>query len=559
MRVDKLRIGSSKDSPTHQFKNLKDVTIDFEQSEWVTVVIGWNGTGKSNVLEALAIIFRELIGYKKTPRIDFAFELVYRIGIRDQQKWIKIEHDPDKKESFLISIIPLLPVDDMGPPAPEKIKLRAFLRDESNLPRYVFSYYSGESSRLRDVFSPYLQWYDEQLRRGKDPGLKRLFYALPVHSQFVLLAFMIGSSSESSNLLRDHLGLDPQDGLESVLFVLRNPPWKAHPDGDPRFWGARGVVSTFLDRLMNVALAPIEVERRVPTSLWNTELLKFKYLYIKDINALRELVGNLSPAQFFRDLESTYVSQLIDEVRIKVKLSKNDGVVTFRELSEGEQQLLTVLGLLKFTAENESLFLLDEPDTHLNPKWSVEYLAFLREFIGGAPEEQEGSHVIMTTHNPLAIAELSRKQVQILQVKREENRRNIVASYPEMDPRGMGYAAIVTSEMFGIASTLDRPTQHDLEMQRLLSMKKELSFDEKTELDKINKRLDRLGFRFFYPDDEYSRYLRLRREALVQKYNTEDSKSIAGSVLNMSLEEREALSRRLLASMVENEDEEENK
>lgn len=60
----------------------------------------------------------------------------------------------------------------------------------------------------------------------------------------------------------------------------------------------------------------------------------------------------------------------------------------------------------------------------------------------------------------------------------------------------MGYAAIVTSEMFGIASTLDRPTQHDLEMQRLLSMKKELSFDEKTELDKINKRLDRLGFRF---------------------------------------------------------------
>ncbi|HEJ0394319.1 TPA: hypothetical protein SLO57_005008 [Klebsiella pneumoniae] len=123
----------------------------------------------------------------------------------------------------------------------------------------------------------------------------------------------------------------------------------------------------------------------------------------------------------------------------------------------------------------------------------------------------------------------------------------------------MGYAAIVTSEMFGIASTLDRPTQHDLEMQRLLSMKKELSFDEKTELDKINKRLDRLGFRFFYPDDEYSRYLRLRREALVQKYNTEDSKSIAGSVLNMSLEEREALSRRLLASMVENEDEEENK
>lgn len=55
MRLDKLTIGSAKNSPTHQFKNLKNVTIDFDQDHWVTVVIGWNGTGKSNVLEALAI------------------------------------------------------------------------------------------------------------------------------------------------------------------------------------------------------------------------------------------------------------------------------------------------------------------------------------------------------------------------------------------------------------------------------------------------------------------------------------------------------------------------
>ncbi len=50
MRLDKLTIGSLKDSPSHQFKNLKNVTIDFAQGRWVTVVIGWNGTGKSNVL-----------------------------------------------------------------------------------------------------------------------------------------------------------------------------------------------------------------------------------------------------------------------------------------------------------------------------------------------------------------------------------------------------------------------------------------------------------------------------------------------------------------------------
>lgn len=78
MRLDKLTIGSAKNSPTHQFKNLKNVTIDFDQDHWVTVVIGWNGTGKSNVLEALAIIFRDLIARKRTPA--FAFQLAYRMG-----------------------------------------------------------------------------------------------------------------------------------------------------------------------------------------------------------------------------------------------------------------------------------------------------------------------------------------------------------------------------------------------------------------------------------------------------------------------------------------------
>jgi hypothetical protein len=34
-------------------------------------------------------------------------------------------------------------------------------------------------------------------------------------------------------------------------------------------------------------------------------------------------------------------------------------------LSEGEQQLLMVLGLMRFTKSHQSLVLLDEPDTHL--------------------------------------------------------------------------------------------------------------------------------------------------------------------------------------------------
>ncbi|UUE34911.1 AAA family ATPase [Pectobacterium aroidearum] len=523
MRLDKLTIGSAKESPTHQFKNLKNVTIDFDEEHWVTVVIGWNGTGKSNVLEALAIIFRDLIAKKRTP--SFAFQLAYRMGSDEKLFHIHIDADPDRdKEPFVIHVATDFQARGEGTLTPfiegeetvsalrgNAIKLTAFLKADSDyLPRYVFSYYSGESPRMHEIFRPYLESYDSKLRNGEDPGLKRLFYAMPVHSQFVLLAFLIQQSDIVRTFLDEHLGLDPDEGIESVLFVLRQPPWKSKAtDGDPRFWNARGVVRDFLSRLYDIALAPIEVSRQVSTSIWNKTTLQFKYLYVKDIEALRRLVGDQAPAQFFRDLESTYVSELIEEVRIKVRLKKNDGSVTFRELSEGEQQLLTVLGLLRFTAEDESLFLLDEPDTHLNPRWSVDYLNYLKSFVGQNSTGDHNSHIVLTTHNPSAIAELAKGQVQILY--REAGSRTIRAENPAVDPKGMGFAGIVTSDMFGLGSSLDKATNHDLlELHRLSTQKQSLSEADRANLLAIRKRLEGLDFNFASRDRLEQEYLRAR-------------------------------------------------
>lgn len=571
MRLDKFTIGSEKESPTHQFKNLKNVTIDFDEDHWVTVVIGWNGTGKSNVLEALAIIFREFIHSKK-PDIGFAFKLEYRMGSGDQLRYIYIDADPDReKEPFIIHeathddaygvgtlLEPFLDEDEKVEPSAlrgKKIKLSPFLKAEGGyLPKYVFSYYSGESTRMHEVFRPYLESYDSKLRKGEDPGLKRLFYAMPVHSQFVLLAFLIQQSDVVRIFLDKHLGLDPDEGIESVLFVLRQPPWNSK-EGDPRFWYAKGVVRDFLARLYDIALAPIEVSRKVPVSLWNNKELQFKYLYVKDIDSLRKLVGTQAPAEFFRDLESTYVSQLIEEVRIKIRLKKNDGTVTFRELSEGEQQLLTVLGLMRFTAEEESLFLLDEPDTHLNPRWCVKYISYLKDFVGESVEQEDSSHIVLTSHNPLAIAELEKEQVQVLQLKMdEEEKRKVVVCNPEMDPKGMGYAAIVTSDMFGIASSLDQPTQTLLEKQRVLASKNTLTDDEQKDLDETNAKLDKLGFRFFHPDDEYSRYLRLRNDLLSTRFDSEDADQLAENVISMTRQEREDLAKELIDKLLSEEE-----
>lgn len=512
------------------YKNLRDVRVDFDQDQWVTVVIGWNGTGKSNVLEALATLFRDLvmgenlIGEKNRP--SFPYKLRYEC----RGQWVYIDADPRReRDAYIIRVISK---SDQGH-SPEnqgdlklvnegklewskqaaQISITQFLRQQdAYLPRYVFGYYSGTSDRLEGVFRKYLVQYDKFLRAGKDPGLRRLFYALPVHSQFVLLAFILQQDHHAVKQLLDvQLGLEADGGIDSVLFVLKQPPWDRTKDQE-LFWGARGIVRDFLDRLHKIALAPIRISRRVEASLWNKKTRGFRYLYVKDLSSLREVVGGRSPSEFFRDLESTYVSELVDEVRIRVKLRKNDGSVTFRELSEGEQQLLTVLGLLRFTAEDESLFLLDEPDTHLNPKWCVDYLRHLGDFVGGSDRERTTSHIVMTTHNPLAVAELAKEQVQILQ--RDPENLRIHAVSPEIDPRGMGYSGIVTSDMFGLAAALDTHTRELLEEKRQLAGKEEsLTNAERDRLEQINLELEGYGFRYEMRDPVFAEYLRARYES----------------------------------------------
>ena len=57
----------------------------------------------------------------------------------------------------------------------------------------------------------------------------------------------------------------------------------------------------------------------------------------------------------------------------------------------------------------------------------------IREFVNSANSEDSSSHIILTTHNPIAVAELNRKQVRILHHKGES--REIVSLPPEKDPK----------------------------------------------------------------------------------------------------------------------------
>jgi ABC-type multidrug transport system ATPase subunit len=239
----------------------------------------------------------------------------------------------------------------------------------------------------------------------------------------------------------------------------------------------------------------------IPDGFDRPKRTHFLYLYLRNVHCLRALAKQAdTPADFFKELESTYMSSLIHETRIRVKVRECDGSLTFRELSEGEQQLLTVVGLLRFTKEQESLFLLDEPDTHLNPVWGMEYLEILERIA----DTGNDCHIIIATHDPLMIAGMRRQQVLVLERDGETGR--IVAQHPEIDPRGMGVSGILKSSMFGLRTTLDLPTQAKLDERFELVAKEHRSPQEDARLKQLSEELADGGFAQDFRDDNYQRY-----------------------------------------------------
>ncbi|AYH07328.1 MULTISPECIES: AAA family ATPase [Pectobacterium] len=514
MKVDKLHIRS-------RFKNLENVKVDFDENHLMTVVVGRNGSGKSNVLEALVAIFRNLDLGEAPP---FSYELIYRLGEphkvnQHSDRWLEITIDADPDRGTLAKQYEVCARDLLIDGKPNgvcdeqfsgiTIPFSRIKRDKNGkapyLPSYVFAYYSGPSDRLENHFKKHRTDFYRRLLEDKldlKGDIRPLFYAKPHHSQFVLLAFFLSEKDSTEKLfLREHLGIE---GLDSIHFVMRQPGW-AKQKGE-LFWGARGVVRRFLDELIKHTLSPIKVTRQEDTSLTGSNIRnEFFHLFLPDVNALREFAKDLSADELFKMLESTLLSEIISEVSIRVKVSSSKEPLTFSELSEGEQQLLTVLGLLKFTGGKDSLFLLDEPDTHLNPSWAVKYLKFLREFV----PNHETSHLLMVTHHPLAIAELDKQQVQVMW---KDSNFQVHAQEPEESPRGMGYGGILTSDMFGLRTTLDNSTERLLRLRRNFTEKSELSFIQAERLKKIDRAIEGLGFTTAHWDEEYAQYLRVRRE-----------------------------------------------
>ncbi|TPQ24965.1 AAA family ATPase [Methylomonas koyamae] len=573
------------------FRNLRDLDIGFEshlppaagasadaQPKPVRshALIGQNGTGKSNLIEALITIFRD-VDLDREAAFDYTLEYTIR------GHTVRIEADTAKQKR------PYVWVDG-------KTESQGYLlKNRELLPAHIFAYYSGRNERIEALFQEHQRRFNQRqeittdevlseqllenftgseadiraveeakrrresrLKQAGDDRLRRLFYCRGGHSQLVLLACLLSDDPVFQKVLKNlHI-----ESLESALFVLKEPHRLREKrrsgkfdeqelnEGDPRFWYARGnVVSEFLDKLWQVAWAPIEQEATKQIDFrGRSEKQKQLYLFVPSQDKLKqlgELVGGTD--SFFRYAEGAYIGDLIDEVRITVKKrDEHGGKVSFTQLSEGELQMLTVLGLMRITREDHCLFLLDEPDTHLNPIWKLRYFDDIESVL--SPREgtvlQGESQILITTHDPMMVGSLKREQVHIL---RRDGDRTVV-DVPDEHPQGMGVTGLLKSELFGLSSTLDIETERRLFRRNELFVKSPRTPEEDAELSRLSAELADLGFSTAdFRDPDYALFVRkmaqhrrFRKPVLTPEELAEQDR-IADSIIAEILHEEDGL------------------
>lgn len=392
MRLKKLYI--------KDYKILHDFSIDFTSN--LSVLIGENGSGKSSIIECLAYIFGHLHKYfvldDKTAEFIDGYKINYTINGLDV--YIESHYKESKSNTF----DPIIRVngDEMS-----TSQLKKRYGDLSFLPSRVIISYSGITERLSLLSEHYEQKFIRKIIRHNNPySLKPLVlpednpfvYIKKEYVAFIILALFVLNTDDANHLL-SLLGIDI-NGCTTTI-TLKKPGWAKQSkkeNNQDMIWGMSGkIAQDLLDGLNQVA------ENKNKGGKKDPDKLKYELYGSPNVQDLFAGYYELSPSQVVLFLNTLMCDELLDSIDITWNKT-----YSLYNLSEGEKQMILSIGLSLVLNQSNLLFLLDEPDVSLHPKWQQD---FITNFTNGLNEE---SMAVITTHSPSLASDLRGKNLTLL-------------------------------------------------------------------------------------------------------------------------------------------------
>lgn len=370
----------------NDYKLLKDFNILFEKN--ISIFIGINGSGKSTILEFISNTFYELYNHfvlinKEKPTLQF--RLRYEIEYEARNYEIYITSRNSTKEYYEV----VIKKENENSKKYSRAQIEKEFKNgyKNILPQNLVIYYSGISSILADRFTSFQKDYIRRSLNGEIKIEQPFFYFFEKNFPAILIALLSYQYGDIPSILESKFNIA---GFQKIKIKLKKPYWGSKGG----FWGAKGDLKYFLENL-NKAIKTIDEKD-------NT----FVILNRSDLENLWSPYGQ--EKSLFEYIVTLQANDLIDSIEIII--NKGNTAISYSRLSEGEKQLLIIYGLKELLITENTLFLLDEPDTFLHPQWQVDFISSIFNYSASSKIKNQ---FLFTTHSPQLLANASNKITEV--------------------------------------------------------------------------------------------------------------------------------------------------
>lgn len=392
MKLKKLQI--------KKYKNLIDFTVDFESGKGLSILIGNNGSGKSNVLEAISGIFVNAYSAKAIHK--FVYSLTYEI----KGKEVKLEQTIYRCQYYV----------DGKVIAVKELALRGLL------PTNVIALYSGEDKRWwHNYYEPFYLKFTRDINAGTSNTLSpKMYYINRYYWDIALLSLVYSTAEDDKQFLKETIGRDTVDHI--LLFYTQNVERHCKSELLKSFLQS---VNLFSEHSKGPDGEPVYLYAMTKESIFDT----YGVRVFEDFAAMKNFYM-FADAKFLNNKpeEFNYYEKQLFDYFVQAYMPKGKKVIknieliyngfSAKDLSEGEKKLILIRSILSFVADENSLILFDEPDANIHEGRKQQLYNLFSEYC------KYDRQMIVATHSPI-LAQLANEK-ELLMLELDEGKSTIL-------------------------------------------------------------------------------------------------------------------------------------
>lgn len=340
------------------YKNLQKLEIDFSAHDGFTLLIGNNGSGKSNLLEFLSFIFYNFYSGKQQYITDF--ELQYKISSGQSINIVT-------KKTGILFTVEGSKVTNIG----------------DYLPKRLITIYSGEEERLwKKYYEPIHNAYIDNLNKKVQIDYPKMMYLNRDIWNISLLSLLLSDAKDAKDFISKQLNISK---INRVYIDINKRKYQNYINNP---------VLLFLKKIdsQNSYVSIDEFKTKIKGEFSDDFDDSFNTGY--------------SASEVFYNLYVAYSPPANKRLINEIKIEFNDGL-SVESLSEGEKKQLLVKTGLELASSEDTLVLLDEPDAHIHVSNKKQILDVIQHYVNSR-------HIVISTHSPTLTQSVDEKNLLLL-------------------------------------------------------------------------------------------------------------------------------------------------